>query len=157
MADSSQHPGSSRIGPAFVFQPNEIVHTRQVAQFSQRIDELRERYAFPEDWNDDIVEERFKDVPGFREAHEAETDTLYRASSEPDSVRKRALVGEALDMVRARQAEYFTGSHAVYRDLEELFLNMEGVAVWAAYELARTDPSYDSGIADRARNSWTQD
>jgi hypothetical protein len=140
---------------------HEIVHTRQLGHVARRVEELKGRYTFPERLSDDAVEERFEEVPGFREAHEAETDLLYRAVSEPDPVRKRALVAEALELTRARQAEYFTGPNAVYRELEELFLNMEGVAVWAAYKLSQADSAFDIGIedptTDRRRNTWSQD
>jgi hypothetical protein len=141
---------------------HELVHTRQVVEVARRIDELRSRYALPERLGDRMVEERFGGVPGFREAHEAETDLLYRATSEPDLERKQALAREALSLIRARQAKHFTGADAMYKELEELFLNMEGVAVWAAYMWSRTDPAYDIGIGDdpaasRARNTWAQD
>ena len=36
---------------------------------------------------------------------------------------------------------------------------MEGVAVWAAYTLSKTDPAFAIGVdapgADRRRNSWS--
>ncbi|MEX2374254.1 MAG: hypothetical protein WD942_01545 [Dehalococcoidia bacterium] len=43
----------------------------------------------------------------------------------------------------------------------KFFLNMEGVAVWAAFKLSQTNPAFDIGIenptVDRRRNSWSQD
>jgi hypothetical protein len=142
---------------------HELVHTRQIKDVARRIEELRSQYTtLPERLGDRMVEERFRDEPGFREAHDAETDLLYRAASEIDQEHKRALVREALSLIRARQAEHFTGAEAIYKQLEELFLNMEGVAVWAAYKFSQLDPAYDIGIGDdlvasRARNTWAQD
>lgn len=140
---------------------HEVVHTRQLEAVDRRVDELKRRYALPEKVDDDIVENRFKDVPGFREAHDGETDLFYAAASEADSARRRELVAKALALVRARQSRYFTGSDEVYRELEELFLNMEGVAVWASFKLSQIDPRFDIGIKDpviqRARNTWSQD
>lgn len=75
---------------------HELVHTLQISHLARRIDELRGRHALPERIHDDMVEERFAEVAGFREAHERETDLLYRAVSEPDPQRKRALVDRAL-------------------------------------------------------------
>jgi hypothetical protein len=141
---------------------HELVHTRQIKDVARRVEEWRSQYTLPEHLGDRMVEERFRDEPGFREAHDAETDLLYRAASEIDLEHKQALVRAALSLIRARQAEHFTGAAAIYKQLEELFLNMEGVAVWAAYKFSQLDPAYDIGIGDdlvasRARNTWAQD
>lgn len=138
---------------------HELVHTRHISHAARRIEEMKGRYELPERIHDDMVEERFSEVTGFRDAHDKETDLLYRAVAESHVERKRELVRQALDLIRARQDEYFRGSDAAYRELEELFLNMEGVAVWAAYTLSKTDPAFAIGIdapgADRRRNSWS--
>lgn len=140
---------------------HEIVHTLQLAHAAARVEALKERYTLPGSIGDDVVEDRFGGVPAFRAAYEAETDLLYRAVSESDPERKGALVADALERVRARKAKYFVGPDAVYGELEDLFLNMEGAAVWAAYTLSRLDPAFDMGIedpaADRKRNTWSQD
>ena len=140
---------------------HEVVHTWQLEAVDRRVDELKQRYAVPQTVDDDVVENRFKDVPGFREAHDSETDLFYAAASETDSARRRQLVAKALALVRARQSKYFTGPDEVYRALEELFLNMEGVAVWASFKLSQIDERFDIGVKDpvieRARNTWSQD
>lgn len=140
---------------------HELVHTLQLPHVVGRVEELESRYEVPDDLGDDVVEERFGGTPAFREAYEAETDLFYRAVSEQDESRARELAARALERVRAREARFFTGDDAVYRELDPLFLNMEGTAVWAAYRLSRTDPEYDIGIddpaEDRRRNSWSQD
>lgn len=140
---------------------HELVHTLQIPHLARRLDELKGRYALPERIRDDVVEERFAEVADFRDAHERETDLLYRAVSQSDRERKRELVRQALELARARQDKYFQGPDAAYRELEELFLNMEGVAVWAAFKLSQIDPAFDIGIedpvADRRRNTWSQD
>lgn len=110
---------------------HELVHTRQLPHLARRIEALKERDPLPERIHDDMLEERFAEIPEFVRAHEEETDLLYRAVSAPDPTLKRALVRQALRVIRDRQERYFRDRDAVYRELEELFLNMEGVAVWA--------------------------
>jgi hypothetical protein len=140
---------------------HELVHTLQVTELLRRLEEIGARYTLPDGVSDETVEERFTGVPGFRDAHEVETELLYRAVSESHPVRKRALVSDALHLIRARQATYFTGPDAVYRELEELFLNMEGVAEWARYRFARMDSPGEFGSEDpsayRERETWAQD
>ncbi|HEX2091377.1 MAG TPA: hypothetical protein VHG28_03205, partial [Longimicrobiaceae bacterium] len=121
------------------------------------------RYVFPEDINDDIVQTRFDSVPGFRAAYEAERDLLLRAVLEPDPARRREIARSALAAARERRARYFTGENAFYAELEDLFLNMEGVASWSAFMLARKRAgpgATDAEILARMRGSgryWSQD
>ena len=134
---------------------HEIVHTRQLVEVNRRVDELNARYELPDDIGDDIVEERFREVPAYVAAHEAESDVFYEAAAEADGSVRRELVAKGLEMVRARQDRYFTGEDEVFRELDGLFLNMEGVAVWAAHELLRNEA--ESSRFERSRNTWTQD
>lgn len=86
---------------------HELVHTHHISHAHRQIEEMEGRYTLPERIHDDMVEERFAEVIGFREAHESETDLLYRAVSEPGPAQKRALVRQALELIRARQDQVF--------------------------------------------------
>jgi hypothetical protein len=139
---------------------HEIVHTRQLVAIGRRVAELRRRYDLPEDVDDDIVERRFGDVPGYREAYEAESDLFYAAVTEEDAKRKRDLIKRALSIASERRNRFFTGPDEVFQELEPLFLNMEGVAQWAAFQLAQGDGqggAKSTGAFERQRNSWSQD
>ena len=139
---------------------HEVMHTRQIVDASRRVDEIRSRHTLPKDVDDDLIERRFRDVPGFAEAIEAETALFYRAAAATDAAERLSLAREALRLVDARHAKFFAGADAGFAEVEGLFLNMEGVAVWAAYNLSRVDPRFDIGIKDpsgRERSSWSQD
>jgi hypothetical protein len=139
---------------------HEVMHTRQIVHASRRVDEIRSRHALPKDIDDDLIERRFRDVPGFADAMEAETALFYRAAAATDASERLRLARAALQLVDARHAKYFIGANAGFAEVEGLFLNMEGVAVWAAYNLSRVDSRFDLGIKDpsgRERNSWSQD
>jgi len=139
---------------------HEMTHTLQAHSTGVRLTNLQARYKLPADLTDDIVQDRFADAPGFREAYEAERDLLYRAAGESDPPRRRRLASEALDAMKTRRAKYFVGADAVYADLEDLFLNMEGVANWAGYRLAGRE---SAGLPDavafmrRGGKHWSQD
>jgi hypothetical protein len=140
---------------------HEVVHTRQLVHASNRVDELKKRFTVPDPLDDDVVEKRFRSTAGFAAAYEEETALLYRAAVTADPSERRTLAREALTLVDARHGKYYSGPDAVFAELEGLFLNMEGVAVWIAFRLSQVDPRFDIGIrdpaADRARNSWSQD
>jgi hypothetical protein len=143
---------------------HEIVHTRQLPNVSRRIDVLREKFALPDDLNDDVIESRFKDVPGFREAFEAERDLFYRAVSAPDAAEREALLAQGLAKARARRERFFTGPNAGFAGVEDAFLNMEGAAEWARFRFHQKarKPGLDTDAAIIAflrgrENTWSQD
>lgn len=140
---------------------HEIVHTLQIRDVGRRVRELKTRYELPDRVHDDLIEELFRDEPGYREAFQKESDLFYAATQEGDPQRRRALIVQALDLVKKRHARYFTGSREAYREIDALFLNMEGVAVWAAYSVARrsSDDASDGSVRgfERKHNSWSQD
>ncbi len=139
------------------------MHTRQILHVERRIAELGKRFGIPAQVDDDMIENRFKDVPGFPEAFSAERDVLYRAVAETDPARRRTLIDQALGMARQRRERFFTGADQPYAELEELFLNMEGAAEWARFKLHQAAPGTrmsDAEIISFIRgqeNSWSQD
>jgi hypothetical protein len=142
---------------------HEMVHTRQLPHIGRRVAALGRRYDLPQQINDDVIETRFRGVPGFREAFEAERDLLYRAVAEPRPARRRALVARALAMAKNRRTRFFGGANKPYAELEELFLNMEGVAEWTRFKFHQArqqPPRSDVQIMDFLRgrkNDWAQD
>lgn len=142
---------------------HEIMHTRQLPYVDRRIAELKKRFDIPTQVDDDMIENNFKDVPGFREAFNAERDLFYRAVAETNPARRRTLIDQALGMARQRRERFFTGTNQPYAEIEELFLNMEGAAEWARFKLHQAAPGNRLSDAEiisfiRGReNSWSQD
>jgi hypothetical protein len=66
-------------------------------------------------------------------AFNAENDLLYRAAADESKDEVRALAREALAMIKARQARWFTGDEAVFAQLDSMWLSMEGSGQWIAY------------------------
>jgi hypothetical protein len=115
---------------------HELVHTLQIVQIHARLEALQTRFpTLPADINDDLIQRRLGTVPGMDAAVRAEIDLLYQAAAEPDPGRSRVLARRALGLVQARRV-YFADSAAAYGSLEDVVLNMEGVACWGALQLA---------------------
>jgi hypothetical protein len=120
---------------------HELVHTRHLVDVARVIKrDLARQYDLPEDMDDNVVDTRFEGAPGFVQATRTERDLLYRAAAADSAAEKADLVRQALALVQERRDRYFTGSDVVYGELEDLFLTMEGVAVWTHYQLAQRDP-----------------
>jgi hypothetical protein len=138
---------------------HEMTHTVQAHATGVWLKALEQRTPLPADLTDDIIQQKFGAVAGFQDAYEMERDLLFRAAAEPDRVRRRALASQALAAITTRRSRYLSGDNAMYGDLENLFLNMEGVANWAGYRAALREignPADALTLMRRAR-SWSQD
>jgi len=133
---------------------HEMTHTRQSSVMGTRIGELIKQHHLPEDITDDVVQDRFGDNAAFRAAYERERDLFYAAAKNKD----RKLAKQALAAMTARRAKFFRGDNAVYAELEDLFLNMEGVANWAGWFEAKREGEEDPTTFMRgSKKKWSQD
>lgn len=144
---------------------HEMIHTRQLPTLRRRVVTLGERYELPSAFDDDVIENRFRDVPGYRPMYEQERDLLYEAVAESHPARRDSLVGRALSIARERRRS-FMGDDEPYGEIEGLFLNMEGIAEWARFRYHRhhrARPGWPTSRTDVLRflrgseNSWSQD
>jgi hypothetical protein len=139
---------------------HELTHARQTKGIGSRLDAVQRQHALPDDLNDDIVQQRFAAVSGFAAAYEAERDLLYRASRERSPIRQRALVAEAVAAMKARRATFFTGQNALFAEIEDIFLGMEGLGQFVAFRSAMLDGmAREEAIEDVRRGGrfWSQD
>ncbi|HLM66407.1 MAG TPA: hypothetical protein VK358_02720 [Longimicrobium sp.] len=142
---------------------HEMTHTRQVGPVYRRIDSLATRVPDPESLDDDVIQKRFDSIPGFRASVDAERTLLYRAHDAPDADARRRMIRDALATAADRRGRWFSGANGVYRELDDVFLNMEGAAQWAAYQVAlrRAGPAADPrDLLTRFRRGgrfWSQD
>jgi hypothetical protein len=142
---------------------HEMTHTRQALGVGRRFEALGKQYGLALDFDDDVIQQRYGKDADFRAAWEAERDLLFRAAAAPDTATRRALARQALEAARTRRARHFTGEHAVYGELEDLFLGLEGAGQWAAWKLARARAPRAVGDAQvlaavrRGGPFWSQD
>jgi len=139
---------------------HEMAHTVQTAGIGQWLNDIESRLGLPGDLDDDIIQTRFGGDAGFRLAFEAERDALYEAAAQKDPARRRVLVSKAVSMMEARRTQYFTGANAIYAELEDVFLNMEGLGNWVAYQVTLREGMSEAGgqaFIRRGRNRWSQE
>jgi hypothetical protein len=142
---------------------HEMTHTRQVASLYRRIDALAARVPDPESLDDDVIQKRFSGIHSFGIRMEGEISTLYRAVEAPDTTSYRELVTSALLATEDRRERWFSGVDSAYAELEDVFLDMEGVAQWAAYHVALRRAGPDADPRDvlrrfrRGGRFWSQD
>jgi len=139
---------------------HEMAHTVQTAGFGQRLTEIEKRLGSPKDFDDDIIQTRFEANTEFKAAYAGERSLLYQAVAEPNAGVRRALVATAVSMIESRRARYFSGDEAIYAEVEDVFLSMEGLGQWVAYRVAVRDGLSEPDAVNfirRGRTRWSQD
>ena len=138
---------------------HEMTHTLHQS-FYARLDALEKQMSEVKNFDDDIIQNTFSEKENFRTAFEKEHALLYRAVDEPNLSRKRKLARTALDLIKSRRSRFFVEKDAVYLELEEIFLTMEGAANWAAYKSAMAQGLSKTDALKLIRRSgkyWSQE
>jgi hypothetical protein len=142
---------------------HELLHTRQLPDVAAQIKALRERFTLPDDIDDNVIERRFGSNAEFRKAWEHERDLFYAAVADENEKSASRKTLDAIALMRARQARFYTGAESPFARIEQLFLNMEGAAEWVRYKIHEHDHAHFKTHADiilfiRGReNDWVQD
>lgn len=164
-SDPAYRDDSEDDWPGFVLHvlTHEMVHTRQLAAIAGRAEGIHARIpGLPASLDDDLVQNRFARVPGFEATVRAEIALLFQAATETDEGLATELARRAVDLTRARRSTYYGTDHEAWSAMEDLFLNMEGVACWAAYRrILESNPrAVPSAVLDDLRDNrkwWSQE
>lgn len=143
---------------------HEIMHTLQARMVGEIVEPVALAAGMSsDDINDDYVQKRFADVPGYRDAYEAERDALFAAASASDEAAARGLAAHALHLMRERRARFFSGENSHFVAFDDVFLTMEGGGQWLAYDYLRSphggNATPEEALAETRRGGrwWTQD
>jgi hypothetical protein len=138
---------------------HELTHARQLAFFADRIEDLGARLRQPS-MDDDIVQTEFGDSDRFKASVRRETSLLYAAAVTRDTLERQRLAREAIHLIHVRRAIHFAGELALWATLEQAFLDIEGIAQWAALESVRGELDVSTRYAIhsvRDSDYWSQD
>ena len=116
---------------------HELTHTQQLAFAMAKIRQLRIRYNLPEHLDDNIIEREFGNNAEYKRMYGEEGDLWTKAMRATDLDDVRRAAEQALLASQARKARFFVGDKAGYSDLEDIFLAMEGLAMWVQFRTAR--------------------
>jgi hypothetical protein len=143
---------------------HEMMHIRQIALARLGLAGSVAAAGIPDDeLTDDIVQQRFGDDPAYVIAYAAEREALFAAAAAPTDERARELAAEALDLMRARRARWFTGDKAPFAAMDDVFLTMEGMGQFLIYDYFRSPEGGAVNAADALRGVrrngrwWSQD
>lgn len=112
---------------------HEFAHVRQISALKPAFAAASAIQPMPDDLDDDGVQKRFGSDPAYAAVAEKEMRLLSDAANEPDESKARELARQALALIEARQSRWFTGTDAIWKHYDDIFLTMEGFGQWTAY------------------------
>ncbi|HEX6879083.1 MAG TPA: hypothetical protein VF135_01860 [Terriglobales bacterium] len=142
---------------------HEMAHTRQFYFANPTLDALSKRYGLPDDIGDDSLQAAFSGNKQYVAEYEKERDLLLAAALSRSDKEARSLAKQALNLMRSRRNRWFRGENKKWRDLDEIFLTMEGVGQWVMYAWytgpsgLHLPPATAIDFVRRKRQWWTQD
>ena len=113
---------------------HEFSHTQQMSGIGAKITELAEKGDFKDDLNDEIVEHLFSNDSTYVNMFELESAKVFQAIEANETVSRITLTQEVLNLIHHRQDKFFVENFSELRELNELFLTMEGVGQLTMYE-----------------------
>ena len=143
---------------------HEFAHTRQFKGMGGMVDSIEHHQEFKEvPLTDDIVQGYFKKDSGYVKEFNKEVATFYQAVFATNDDDTKRLTREALTLLKARQAKYFVNDKAILKQLDDVFLSMEGlgqfVAVSWLIDRAGGNMNFDIAVEGfrRKRTQWSQE
>ena len=143
---------------------HEMMHIRQTELANAALADLVRAIGIADDdLTDDIVQERFGGDPEYAAAWGAERDLLFAAAAAGEDGEARQLAGRALAMMRACHGRWFAGDQAAFREIDSVFLTMEGMGQWLIYQYflspegGGNDPAEALPAVRRGGGQWSQD
>ena len=125
-------PGLERMLVAVLL--HEASHVAQIGPYGPRLGALIERYSLPDSFNDNAVQERFRDNEELAASVRRESELFLAAAAAANDAEARRLAQEARELMRARQRRWQVGDDAYLIEAEDLWLTFEGSGQWAAYQ-----------------------
>lgn len=116
---------------------HEMTHSRMLRGLLPRIRAFAPS-IYPDTVRDDAVQDRFGRDRVFTSFVTRETDLLLRVASAANRTLRVDLARAAVELIRERRARYYVGDLESWSEIEQTFLDLEGVAQWAAFSNERT-------------------
>jgi hypothetical protein len=113
---------------------HEMSHARMLPFLLPRLRAL-EAAIYPDTLEDNVIQNRFANDRAFAQSVRTETDLLYHAATAPSASMRLQYVRTALALMRERWNRYYVGDLSRWPELEQVFLDVEGVAQWVAFHV----------------------
>jgi hypothetical protein len=143
---------------------HEFSHTRQQTGMGAMVDAIEKSHTFKDpELSDDIVQHIFQKDSNYVRSFRAEVSKFYEAAFAVDTQQIKKLTREGLAMLKKRQSTYFKKDKTILKELDDIFLTMEGLGQYAGFYWLQ-HPSganipFEKAVEGmrRKRNQWSQE
>jgi hypothetical protein len=113
---------------------HELTHTRQLNHVIPQVLKAQKKYSLPESLDDNTIERTFEAKEDYKKLFFEEKTHLWNAvfANDRDSVNRE--LKTALDLAAKRKKNFFVGDHEGFKHVDDIFLALEGSAMWAQYQ-----------------------
>ena len=144
---------------------HEFSHSQQMRNFGERIAEFEKSNSLEKEISDNIVQEIFADDALYVAAYSKEADVFYAAAAadSKNKAAKNSLINNGLELLTKRHNKFFTGKYENLKQMDELFLTMEGLGQYTMYAWLTHKRGANLPYADvvksvrRNKKWWSQD
>ncbi|MBD2703515.1 hypothetical protein IC229_22915 [Spirosoma sp. BT702] len=142
---------------------HELTHTRQLPFVLPQLLDIQKKYKLPENLDDNLIERLFEKNEAYKKLFTAEKQHFWNAymAANMDSCRREITKG--LTLMKQRKGQFFTGDKLGYTYLDDIFLSLEGSAMWVQYQVTmanapRDQPAHQTlyWLVQRT-DSWVQE
>jgi hypothetical protein len=142
---------------------HELTHTRQLPFVLPQILKAQKKYKLPESIDDNSIERTFEKNEAYKTLFFKEKTHLWNAvmTSNVDSCKLE--LKAALQLAAERQRRFFVKENEGYKKLDDIFLALEGSAMWAQYKITLKyappgqSPAQTIFFIYEHGNSWSQE
>ncbi len=141
---------------------HELTHTRQLPFAVSQILDAQKKYKLPESIDDNSIERTFENNEAYKALFFKEKTHLWNAAMTDnlDSCKEELKI--ALDLAAERQRTFFAKENEGYKKLDDIFLALEGSAMWAQYKATLKyapgqTPKQTLFFLMQYGNSWSQE
>lgn len=113
---------------------HELTHTRQLPFVISQILEAQKKYKLPESIDDNSIERTFENNETYKALFFKEKTHLWNAAMTGNLDSCKSELKIALDLATERQRAFFIQENEGYKKLDDIFLALEGSAMWAQYK-----------------------
>lgn len=132
---------------------HELTHTRQLPFVLPQLLEIS-KAGNRESLDDNTVENEFSKNERFTKLYTEEVAHLWKAVFATNDDSCKAEIAQALQLTETRKREFFTGENEGLGRADEIFLSLEGSAMWAQFRVMLKNVPKPSEPNERELLSW---
>ena len=143
---------------------HEFSHTQQMQNFGSKITAYEKDPLFASmNFSDDIIQEYFGKDSVYTARFHKENELFYTAAAATGEAGSKALIKKAMQMLKSRQKNYFTGEKELLKQVDDFFLTMEGMGQYTMYAWlvhpagANLDTKTAIAAVRRGKKWWSQE